>query len=89
MPSPISRASSGSERARRMPKRYGGFRRGIAAIPDDDLGARLVQMTCIGAAHVAEADESDLVSFERHRYGRVCIRHEVSRESKSRRLKHA
>jgi hypothetical protein len=43
----------------------GGFCRGGAAIPDDDVGSGFMEVACIGAAHVAESDESDLVSCER------------------------
>lgn len=35
-----------------------------AAIPDDDVGSGFMEVACIGAAHVAESDESDLVSCE-------------------------
>lgn len=44
---------------------HGGLGGGIAAIPDDDVCSGCMEMTCIGAAHVAESDESDLVSCER------------------------
>jgi nucleoside-diphosphate-sugar epimerase len=47
------------------PKGDGGLCGGGAAIPDDDVGSSFMEMTCIGAAHVAESDESDLVSCER------------------------
>lgn len=40
----------------------GGLGGGGAAIPDDDVCARLMEVACIGAAHIAESDESDLVS---------------------------
>jgi hypothetical protein len=43
----------------------GGFCGGGAAIPDDDVGSGFMEVACIGAAHVAESDESDLVSCER------------------------
>jgi nucleoside-diphosphate-sugar epimerase len=44
--------------------RHRSLSRCIAAIPDDDLGSRLMEMTRVGPAHVAESDESDLVSCE-------------------------
>lgn len=42
----------------------GGLCGGGAAIPDDDIGSGFMEVACIGAAHVAESDESDLVSCE-------------------------
>ena len=38
---------------------------GGAAVPDQHLGAGLVQVTGIGAAHVAQSDKSQLVSLQR------------------------
>ena len=43
----------------------GGLCGGGAAIPDDDVRSGFIEVACIGAAHVAESDESDLVSCER------------------------
>lgn len=43
----------------------GGLCGGGAAIPDEDVGSGSMEVACIGAAHVAESDESDLVSCER------------------------
>lgn len=42
----------------------GGLCGGGAAIPDDDVGSGFMEVACIGAAHIAESDESDLVSCE-------------------------
>jgi hypothetical protein len=42
--------------------RHRGFRGWIAPIPNHDFRARLVEMARHRAAHVAESDESDLVS---------------------------
>jgi D-erythronate 2-dehydrogenase len=47
------------------PQGHSGLCGGGAAIPNDDDGSGFMEMTCIGAAHVAESDESDLVSCER------------------------
>jgi hypothetical protein len=46
-----------------------GFGRGIATVPDDDVGTGLVKVAGVGAAHVAEADVADGLSCERLVHG--------------------
>lgn len=47
----------------------GGFGWGVATVPDDDFGSSLVEVAGVGAAHVAETDETDFLADERWVHG--------------------